>query len=495
MAQNILYLFPDTNLFVQCRQLGELDWVNISPFSEIHLIVSRPVQGEIDNQKSRGNGRIQKRARKASSLFREILLSNSSHKIISNDDPVVKLFLWPENVKADSCPETLNLSEPDDHLVAAVWLYRKRHPGDDVRLLTHDTGPMGTAKTLDVPFVPIPDTWILPPETSEKEKKIKELEQQVAMLKSSEPTVTVECLNYRYEAVDILECEYVKYQALSKDEIEKLLALLEDRFPMAVPKDDSGAVKVEKDKNTNRYKLNISSGYIPLSENAVQEYEKNTYPDWLNKCKDIFNGLHQELQKMAEDTTFCYSINNKGTRPGRDVLVEFEAFGDFMIMPPRDEDSGENEPIELSEPPKPPAVQYHKKSSLSLVDAIANMGINRISSAGNHAFSRNFDFPIAREFKRDPNAFYYKTGKSGSLRKVEKSFSLECEQWRHGNEPELFNGIVVFDNIKEKIEGMLECRVHAENLTEVVVKRITIRINVKTESIYDKALALIDSLQ
>ena len=39
----ILYLFPDTNLLVQCRPLEELDWEQWKQFDEIHLIISRPV--------------------------------------------------------------------------------------------------------------------------------------------------------------------------------------------------------------------------------------------------------------------------------------------------------------------------------------------------------------------------------------------------------------------------------------------------------------------
>lgn len=39
-----LYLFPDTNLFIQCRPLEELDWTQWSAFDQVHLIVSRPVQ-------------------------------------------------------------------------------------------------------------------------------------------------------------------------------------------------------------------------------------------------------------------------------------------------------------------------------------------------------------------------------------------------------------------------------------------------------------------
>ena len=45
MADRILYLFPDTNLFIQCRPLSELGWDRWGAFDEIHLIVlvrSRP---------------------------------------------------------------------------------------------------------------------------------------------------------------------------------------------------------------------------------------------------------------------------------------------------------------------------------------------------------------------------------------------------------------------------------------------------------------------
>lgn len=49
----ILYLFADTNLFIQCRALVELDWSAWASFDEVHVIVSRPVQREIDYRKNK----------------------------------------------------------------------------------------------------------------------------------------------------------------------------------------------------------------------------------------------------------------------------------------------------------------------------------------------------------------------------------------------------------------------------------------------------------
>lgn len=95
MTTETLYLFPDTNLFIQCKSLNELDWSEWANFSEIHLIVCRPVLREIDNQKNRGNGRVSRRARKAHSLFRDIAINEKDYELIQKDGPKVKLFLEP----------------------------------------------------------------------------------------------------------------------------------------------------------------------------------------------------------------------------------------------------------------------------------------------------------------------------------------------------------------------------------------------------------------
>ena len=44
MTRRNLCLFPDTNVFIQCRPLEELDWSDWADFEEVHLIVCRTVQ-------------------------------------------------------------------------------------------------------------------------------------------------------------------------------------------------------------------------------------------------------------------------------------------------------------------------------------------------------------------------------------------------------------------------------------------------------------------
>ena len=93
MTEHTLVLFPDTNLFIQCKPLEELDWSEWKDFAEVHLRVCRTVTREIDDQKTRGNSRVAQRARATYQLFGQVLESEQGHLLIRNSDPTVKLLV------------------------------------------------------------------------------------------------------------------------------------------------------------------------------------------------------------------------------------------------------------------------------------------------------------------------------------------------------------------------------------------------------------------
>ena len=51
----ISIIFPDTNLFVQCHPLDTLDWSSWAAYDELHMILCRSVQRELDRIKTRSN--------------------------------------------------------------------------------------------------------------------------------------------------------------------------------------------------------------------------------------------------------------------------------------------------------------------------------------------------------------------------------------------------------------------------------------------------------
>ena len=76
-----------------------------------------------------------------------------------------------------------------------------------------------------------------------------------------------------------------------------------------------------------------------------------------------------------------------------------------------------------------------------------------------------------------------------------ESLSLECEQWRHGIEDQYFDVQVPFDPSQDRIEGAVECSIHAENLSAPQRLVIPIRVVVKRVEARTYANQLIENLQ
>jgi hypothetical protein len=53
-----IFLLPDSNLFIQCKPLKDLDWSPWKNYSHVRLIVTRPAQVKIDRQKNKGSDRL-----------------------------------------------------------------------------------------------------------------------------------------------------------------------------------------------------------------------------------------------------------------------------------------------------------------------------------------------------------------------------------------------------------------------------------------------------
>ena len=207
-----LYLFADTNLFIQCRPLEELDWSLWPEFAEVHLVVSRPVRREIDSQKNRGNDRVGRRSRAAHGLFREIILGERDHLLIRTARPQVKLFFDEGASPSAAWAERLDYSMPDDAIIGHMCAFREQDPGVDVRLLTNDSGPMVTAKTLGLPFIAIPHTWLLAPEASEAEKENRRLKETIVRLRAG-PAFQIEFVDGSRRRIDEISAEHQVYVA------------------------------------------------------------------------------------------------------------------------------------------------------------------------------------------------------------------------------------------------------------------------------------------
>ena len=500
MTTQILYLFPDTNLFIQCRPLQELDWSEWENFEEIHLIICRPVQREIDNQKNRGNDRVSQRARKMYSLFRKIALGANDYEPILETTPQVKLFLESPSKPSTELEHRLDYSKPDDEIVGCLYRFRQDHPDKDARLLTHDTGPMMTAKSLDMRFIPIDETWILPPENTEAEREITRLQNEINQLKKAEPQFQIRCVDEHDAEVEELKLEYNAYEALTDTERLEFMDFIRNKFPLITDFGPSEPAPTKEEPKTIIGSLLTQKIYTPASDEEITKYRDQDYPAWIESCERVLSNLHMTLQSNIIQPSFRFAMKNKGSRPGKNVLVIFTAKGNFKICPPRDD---EDEDLEkkgkapcLPVPPRPPRGRWE----FVWTPTLGQIGQDNLRNLIPDSRPPSWPYPdldipsldTILNTRRDPDTFYYKSDRP---KMPVESFSLECEQWRHGIDEEYFDGQIFFDHSTDEVHGAIECNIHAENLSTPVKKVVPVKIVVKRLSTIDYARILIKDLQ
>ena len=499
MTKRTLYLFPDTNLFIQCHPLEQLDWSEWAEFEEVHLIVCRPVQREIDIKKYRGNDRVAQRSRATYGRFRSIICSEEGGQLINKADPRVKLYIEFPSLPSRDLKDTLDYSNPDDEVVGCVYRFKQEHQNEAVRLLTHDGGPMMTARSLGLEVAAIKDEWILQPENSKSEREAARLRERIAQLERAEPQFRIKLIGYQGEEIDSIDIECPVYEPMSNDAISDCIQLLRNRFPLVTDFGSRESAKRENQTLAARF-LGMKDVYTPATDEAIAKYTDQDYPLWIKNCEDVLVGLHDALQHEFGQPFFTFTIVNDGIRPGNDTLVNIVSKGNFKICPPPIEDENvpkgkDNAGLSLPDPPRPPRGRWNSISPLDQFvkqfSVLANVLPRDLNAVSPSLDSSIFLPSRANNFRRDPNAFYYKPNR---VTTPQESFSLECAQWRHGTAEEFFDGRIFFDLDAEMIKGILQCEIHAQNLSVPVRESFPVKISIRKANTEDRARILIQSL-
>jgi len=106
---------------MQCKDLSQLPRTEFcKDDEEMLLLIPRVAQEEIDRHKQEGNTRRGKRARKASSFIREIVLSDRTSLVIRNSKPFVRISFPKPSSHPCSLPDFLGLSRSDNQLIAEM---------------------------------------------------------------------------------------------------------------------------------------------------------------------------------------------------------------------------------------------------------------------------------------------------------------------------------------------------------------------------------------
>jgi len=448
-------LFVDTNFFLQLKDARALPWADISKEKELLLIVPRKVQTEIDGLKQDGNSRRSKRARKTSSFLRQVIQSPDGNVVIKESDPRVVMGFPPPGSLGKARPATLDPTRADDQIVGEVLDFITFHPTDRVFLLTNDTGPMLTARYHSVPFIEVPDTWLLDPEPDERDKIIQDLKRRLESLERTHPLVEVSAHVNGGQITEITE-EVLLFEQLPENLIEHFMEEIRARCPVADEFGPSGTELLFR--RTAAVGLGGHFRYTPQTADEIRDYREVRYPAWLAHMRQVLVDAPARLNERTRALSLQFRVANTGTLPANNALVEIEARGQVLIKAPthRTTNSEDSASLHFPNPPEPPS--GHFDETYSGLSAGSYLGAPRGSLANPEAIvERTRTVPV----ERNRNAFYW------AVKKLEPSsfLSLTCEEFRHQSDVQEFNLIVILPQGKS-VSGAVSCTFSAANLPE-----------------------------
>lgn len=382
------HLVADTNLFFECKALEELQWGELG-YDPVVILLTKPVLDEIDKHK-KANGRTRKRALEIFKRVRGMLTTSTTELVIREASPRVVLRRMANVVPDETLSGALDYGKNDDRLIGILAALSQKASGHKVMLFTDDTGPAATADGLGLPFAMINVEWRRPAEESTEDKKIRELEKNLATYRSQEPKISIDRCIPADDAGVVTVTRRIA-QPLTESEIEEMLDALRLKHPMKTdfsPPADTSSGEAEG-------KFVAIVRFEPPSTKAIQNYQEVLYPQWLNNCRTVLSKLHIGRDEIEKPVILQWAMTNDGTRPASQVRVQFEAQGPLAIrrLQDRDDEVDEDDasdgqsvsagrPIPtLPQSPKPPAF---KKV------------VTRVPAASNLTTMRSPDIPMLR---------------------------------------------------------------------------------------------------
>ena len=482
-----LILFPDTNVFLQCRALHELPWGDAAQADEIELLIGAPVQDEIDRLKGDGNSRRSRRAREANSLFREALAAPGESLTLRESAPKLTLRFGPSLPTKRETVDTLDLTRPDDQLLDEAMRFRRVEPS--AQILSGDTGMMLRARRVRVPLIAVPESWLLPPEKDERDRRISALEAQIAALRSTEAELSLSLTGQDGESLDSIGGTLPQYLDLTEAEKARLIEAIQKRYPEvktfgAPPSSQSTLGQLE---GLNLF-VERMSGWTAPTPDQIGEYQKE-YAEWIEKARKRFEQLGSFLNMRHRPRKLQISLTNESSRPADEVLLEIKVHGSVMLLatvggdvPDLIEKTQELPPeVTLPDPPAPPRGENLYES----LARSARFGLDHVDIATQLSRYAMPDLSgvRARFEPRDRHRFYRREEDD----KPVTAASFTCEDFRHRRAPEVFNLWIIVPLQSERGRATLHIRASARNMTKPIDLYVPIEIESENRSTYEIA--------
>ncbi|CAN7770596.1 PIN domain-containing protein [Rhizobium leguminosarum] len=179
-------VFVDTNIFIEMKDLKDVDWRLMFPnLTEIHIVVSIHVIDELDTLKT---DKSERKRRRALAALKTIDLAERDPILLRDKNFRVTLSVTLANTHFGNEFSVLDKRRPDDRLVAHVL-----EDGNAI-LVSDDRGPRMKLISLGGTALAPPHAFRLPPEESDIEMENRRLKVQIKAMADDQPRMKLKLL-------------------------------------------------------------------------------------------------------------------------------------------------------------------------------------------------------------------------------------------------------------------------------------------------------------
>lgn len=176
----------DTQMVFEAKPLEQLNWNSIST-GPVLLLILPQVSSEVDARKR--DGRLATRARNLNRLLDQSIETGEPKTIVELPIRVDLAYVASGQIDWPSLDD-LDRNNGDDLIVAQALNALVDNPSR-VEIISFDSRPRAAARRHDMGALKPDESWLLEPEPSPTKRRVAELEQEVKLLRKTEPEITV----------------------------------------------------------------------------------------------------------------------------------------------------------------------------------------------------------------------------------------------------------------------------------------------------------------
>ncbi|MCY4540763.1 MAG: PIN domain-containing protein [Chloroflexi bacterium] len=332
------YCFLDTNIFIHCQDIKDIDWQSELGVSEICLVIAPVVFEELDVFKDDPrNNRKRNRARSAINFLETVL--DSPDQTVRDG---VTLEYAEEMPAIEFGIYNLNSNNNDDRLVASAICWSQTHVNSELILVSHDSGPRIKAKQRGLHARELTDKYKLPDQLDPRDKEIREFKSKLAQIENAQPKLQLGFWDSMGKLVTYLHASNDFSKSLiSESELEDLLQTERDKsqyVPIAQPIDNDQLPVFST----------LATFRKTVTNSQIDEYYRNV-DDFLERYREYLVDISLARVFPHRSILLNLVLMNEGSIPAQNVEIRLDVEGSSKVLL----QVPEAPPYEPSPPAKP----------------------------------------------------------------------------------------------------------------------------------------------